>query len=239
MNRLFARRLTFRHLLCRATASALLALSSAAALAAPVSPTSYDMPNGYGTASGGSFNYWDRGYSGSGNTQLDFAPLSGGLGDLTDGVIATERWDRVENLEGTGPYVGWSAMDPVITFYFGETLAFSQLTIWHDDANGYGNVATPRGFIVTVGGQSQSFDIIDPAGDAPFASVLNLGPGFVGSSLQLQVLRYDTATMLSEVAFEAQPVPEPASAVLLGLGLAVVLLAGARSRTRSGDALPS
>lgn len=207
----------------------LAALASASAAAQTVvAPTAYDMPNGYGRANNGSFNYWDLAYTGSGSTTTDFAPLSGGLGDLTDGVIATERWDLVENLEGTGPYVGWSAIDPVITFHFAQAHAFSQVTIWHDDADGYGNVATPMAFTVTVGSQSQRFTITDPAGDAPFASTLVLGAGFVGSSLQLQVHRSDTATMLSEVQISA--VPEPASAVLLAAG-AGLLLALRRRRT--------
>lgn len=193
-----------------------------------VAPTAYDMPNGYGRAHDGSFNYWDKAYTGSGSTTTDFAPLSGGLGDLTDGVIATQRWDMVENLDGTGPYVGWSAIDPVITFHFAQAHTFSQVTVWHDDANGHGNVATPMAFNVTVGAQSQRFEITDPAGDAPFASTLVLGAGFTGSSLQLQVHRFDTATMLSEVQISA--VPEPASAALLALGLG--LLTGVASRRR-------
>ncbi len=209
-------------LACHAAALALAApLALPAAAQTVVTPTAYDMPNGYGQANLGSFNYWDKAYTGSGDTSLDFAPLSGGLGDLTDGVIATGRWDAVENLEGTGPYVGWAGIDPVITFHFAQSHSFSQVTIWHDDANGYGNVATPMAFTVTVGAQSQRFDITDPAGDAPFASTLVLGPGFTGSSLQLQVHRFDTATMLSEVQISA--VPEPASAALLAAGAGLLL----------------
>lgn len=57
------------------------------------------MPNGNGTATGGFFNYWDRDYTGNGSVAPISAPhtndgeaLSGGLGDLTDGVIATQDW---------------------------------------------------------------------------------------------------------------------------------------------------
>lgn len=212
------------------TLAGLLALPSLAQTV--VAPTSYDMPNGYGRAHDGSFNYWDKAYTGSGDTSLDFAPLSGGLGDLTDGVVATDRWDRVENLAGTGPYVGWSLMDPVITFHFAQTHTFSQVVVWHDDANGYGNVATPQAFTVTVGGRSQRFEITDPAGDAPFASTLTLGAGFTGDTLSLQVHRFDTATMLSEVQISA--VPEPAMAWLWAVG-AAGLWACRRSRLRAAS----
>ncbi len=87
-----------------------LALAGAASAQAAM-PTHYNMPNGYGMASGGSFNYWDGSYSGSGDRSTDYAPLSGGLGDLTDGVIATQSWIEVENVEAPAPtWAGTSAI---------------------------------------------------------------------------------------------------------------------------------
>lgn len=195
---------------------------SAAVQAAQVVPTHYDMPNGYGQSSGGSFNYWDAAYDGAGDRLVDFAPLSGGRGDLTDGVTAAESWWLVENVEGTGPYVGWRDIDVVIDFHFDGPQQFQSLTVWHDDADGFGNVATPSGFVVTVGATSQTFLIDDPAGASPLSTTLALGPGWSGSSLTLQVLYRDSGVMLSEVAFQAMPVPEPATWALWLAGAAAV-----------------
>jgi hypothetical protein len=50
-------------------------------------PASYDMLNG----ESGSYTYYDDTYDGDGDTGTPLAPLSNGLGDLTDGVIATEH----------------------------------------------------------------------------------------------------------------------------------------------------
>ena len=91
--------------------AALLA-SLAAGEAAALQPDSYSMPNGYS----GSYNYWDEIYSGSGCRTCDGAFLSGGTGELTDGVIATDNWFVVEAPAGNGPYVGWP-IDPTITFH--------------------------------------------------------------------------------------------------------------------------
>jgi hypothetical protein len=191
-----------------------------AAHAADVRPASYDMPNGYGQASGGSFNYWDASYDGAGDRTVDHAPLTGGRGDLTDGVIATESWYLVENVAGTGPYVGWNSPTPwVITFRFEQSTVFDSLTVWHDDANTFGDISPPAAVTVTVGALSQRFEIVDPAADTPFGSVLALGPGWQGDTVVLSLERANNGFMVSEVSFQAAPVPEPAAWATLAAGL--------------------
>ena len=100
-----------------------LALASVAA-AAPVLPTSYAMPNGYTAA----YNYWDQIYSGSGSVTTDGAPLSGGLGDLTDGIIATDNWFVAEAPAGDG-LVRRLDDYPVITFNFAPGTTVDAMTI--------------------------------------------------------------------------------------------------------------
>ena len=113
----------------------LLCLAAASAQAQQIQPQTYDMPNGYGQANGGGRNYWDASYNGNGDPLLDYSPLSGGTGDLTDGVIATQRWDEVENDAGTGPYVGWNKGDPwVITFHFDGVQNFGSVTAKNTDS---------------------------------------------------------------------------------------------------------
>lgn len=73
-----------------------------AAQAGQIAPVSYDMLNG----ETGSFTYYDETYNGSGNPQGTLSALSGGLGDLTDGVIASQNWNVAEQA-ANGPYVGW------------------------------------------------------------------------------------------------------------------------------------
>ncbi|MBT9488086.1 MAG: PEP-CTERM sorting domain-containing protein [Rubrivivax sp.] len=203
---------------------ALLCLAAGSVQAQQIQPLSYDMPNGYGQANGGGRNYWDASYNGSGDPLLDYSPLSGGTGDLTDGVIATQRWDEVENDAGTGPYVGWNKGDPwVITFHFDGVQNFGSVTAWHDDANGWGDIAPPGSITVTVGGMSQRFDIVDPASDTPFGSVLALGPGWTGDTLVLSLERFNNGLMLSEVTFLAAAVPEPATWALWAAGAGLLV----------------
>jgi hypothetical protein len=189
------------------------------------------MPNGNGVASGGSFNYWDRSYNGSGSVTTDNAPLSGGLGDLTDGVIATQNWNLVENVAGTGPYVGWRNLDPTITFQFASTASFDSVVIDFDDSDGNGGVAAPLGVVIN----GTNFAISDPAGSAPFAATFQLG-GLNTSQIVIQIKRRAQWVFASEVRFfgpTTTVVPEPGTIASACLGAVVLLTAHRHRRRRS------
>lgn len=98
----------------------------------PVS--SYDMPNGFGTHVQGDFNYWDGNYTGSGNKTTDGAPLSGGTGALTNGVVATQGYGTVSDQFGTGQYVGWKYTDPLITFHLAQLSTVYSVSIFVDSS---------------------------------------------------------------------------------------------------------
>lgn len=219
----------------RATLLSFLAAAAVVALAAPASaaiiaPTSYDMPNGDGQASGGSFNYWDKAYSGSGATMTDGAALSGGLGDLTDGVVAPDIWLNVENGAGTGPYVGWYdpvTHNPVVTFHFGGSPNITGINI-HLDNSFVGGVFAPGAILVD--GVSQVFT-------APTVGTIgwvNLtGLNLFGSS---HTIEFDQSpnlrgwTFVSEIQFNGgSGAPEPAAWALMIMGFGT---AGAMLRRR-------
>lgn len=210
---------------CALSTAALLVLLPAVAVAAPIVPTAYDMPNGHGQATGGTFNYWDLSYSGAGSTSVDGAPLSAGLGDLTDGLIAGDIWFNVENAAGTGPYVGWRNIDPRIDFQFATPVEFLSVRIHLDDANGFGSVNLPNAVRFTAGATTTTINVADPAGSAPLWVSFDLsGQGFAGSALSVELLRKNQWVFASEFEFDGRAVPEPSVLLLVGLGLA----AGAR-----------
>lgn len=208
------------HLIC----APLLALASLAS-ATVINPTSYDMNNGHGTASGGTFNYWDLNYTGAGSTATDNALLSGGLGDLTDGFITTDNWFNVENAAGTGPYVGWrQGVLPVlqIAFNFAGPVNIDTIRIHADDSAGAGGVNLPISAIFTwAGGGIASFlAIADPdLGIAPsWLNFANLGIAGV-SSVTVELGYGNEWIFVDEVTFSTVPEPGTFALVLAGFGL--------------------
>jgi len=218
--------------------------------AKPVTVSSYDMPNGYGVSVGGEYNYWDAGYTGSGDKNTDGAFLSGGVGKLTDGVVATKSWEyndasglahTDQNLLGTGPYVGWTWGDPTLTFHFADLVNINSITFYVDNpgldryGKPRGGVAAPKGF--TIGGHFYAADSPSP-GIGPLAITL--------SDLALDDLKDLTLTInrnlspdtfwvfVSEVTFDdgqnPAPVPEPSSFLLMGAGIFGMALWRRRSK---------
>jgi len=202
---------------------AITVLGPAGAQAAPILPTSYDMLNG----EVGSYEYFDDSYSGSGNPLVALSPLSGGLGDLTDGVVATQNWDVVEPPPGPGPYVGWSSINPTIRFHFDAGTNIDQIDFYFDDSE-YGGVYAPGS--VDVG--ASNHPIADPAGTDPFLFSLD-GLGMTNvTTLDITINRRDVAingkiwVFVSEIDFYGSSgggtgnVPEPAVLALFAVGLA-------------------
>lgn len=188
--------------------------------AVQVVPVSYDMSNGVS----GTYQYWDDSYSGSGCITCDGSPLSGGRGDLTDGVIASSNWQIAEAPAGAGPYVGWTNFNPTISFHFGQTVSIGSVTVYMDDSQ-FGGVVAPASVVIG----STTYPVIDPAGTAPFAFTVT-GLNFVGSDLNVTINRNGQWTFVSEIQFQS-PVPEPGTSVTLLAGL-LVLAGSIRLRSK-------
>lgn len=202
----------------------LMTVSAVTASAGPLNPTSYSMPNGDGQASGSSYNYWDRNYTGSGSTTTDGAALSGGLGKLTDGFVSTSPWYAVSNHAGTGEDVGWYApvtLKPVITFSFTGNPAIDSITIQLDNT-GAGGAFAPSAILIDGISESFSAPTIGTVGQVSFT-----GLGLVGAN---HTIEFDQApgtwTFVSEISFDgsAAAVPEPSTIALFGLGLAALAI---------------
>ncbi|PWS34981.1 hypothetical protein DFH01_21855 [Falsiroseomonas bella] len=193
----------------------------------PFVPLPYDMPNGDGVASGGTFNYWDALYNGAGNTMQDGAPLSGGWGKLTDGVAATTPWFADADLGGTGLYVGWRrgfTTDPTLTFLFPVPvclcvrLTIDSVTIWLDNT-GVGGVGAP--LAILLDGLPLPFAPPAPGTVGPVAFG---GLGLRGPFHDLQFVQ-DPAlpwTMVSEIQWTGflTYIPAPGAVLLFGPALA-------------------
>ncbi|WP_292932179.1 PEP-CTERM sorting domain-containing protein [Novosphingobium sp. PASSN1] len=213
----------------RAMIPAMALLAATPALSAQLAVSRYDMRNGGGQSTGGSSNYWDRNYNGAGCSICDYAALSGGVGDLTDGVAAAAIWFPVEDGNGYGPYVGWwdfYAPSPIVNFVFAGGVTVDGIAIHLDNSN-FGGVIAPTD--IKVDGQSYSFTA-PTLGTAGWVTLTGLN--LTGSQHSIQFVQApNTYTFVSEVQFNGSLVPEPGQWALFGLGFAA--LGGALRRRRA------
>ena len=201
--------------------AALAACLAAGSASAAVQPDSYSMVNG----NTGAYNYWDDTYSGAGCLTCDNSSLSGGRGDLTDGVIATANWFVTET-SGHGPYVGWT-LDPTIVFHWNAPVTVNSVTLYLDDSDGAGGVSAPSAVVIN----GTSFSVPEPAGSAPFAFTAS-GLSLTGNDVTVELVRKNTWVFLSEAQFGVAAVPEPGTYALMLAGLGAIGMVARRRKAR-------
>jgi hypothetical protein len=207
-------------------AGALVAIGAGAASAGQLTVTSYDMNNGCGQSCGGTYNYWDGNYNGSGNALMSNALLSGGTGALTDGVIATNAWYNVSNNAGTGEYVGWQTNyygNPLITFHLAGAPRVGSVDLFVDNSN-VGGVGAPSS--ITIDGVTYAPTVSSISAYAEELTVSGLS--LTGSTITVQPnVGAQPWIFVSEVQFFSAT-PEPSTWAMMLLGFAGLGFAGYR-----------
>jgi hypothetical protein len=227
---------------------------STSALGGPqVFATSYDLYNGAGNAGYGNVTLFDDNYNGSGNKTIGYAPLSGGLGDLTDGVAAVKNWGDCSGARpcvsgpsyDNSPYVGWrmsSLAAPSVTFHFAPGTSIDEVKI----SMNYGYHASPLGFSMGGVSLSKGADPTYTGGGAnhwyDFA-----GLGLTGDTLKI-TFNYNREpwssahpfgpadwVLVSEAQFFAATpaIPEPATNAMLLAGLGLLGIAARRRKQKA------
>jgi hypothetical protein len=216
-----------------------LALGCAEAARADIlSVLDYSTPNGQS----GFTTYHDDTYNGSGNPNVDGSALSGGTGQLTDGVLGTDNiFDN-----GTFDWIGWQSIQPTITFHLAQpsvldTLSFrsanessmfndvavfggANVSFSNDGTTFFGNFTYNTPDSDRTGDQSRWVDIPLGQATASFVRVQLLDGVKVGEGLKPWIF-------ISEAQVLGTAVPEPGAWGLLGSGL-VAVAAWRRSRGR-------
>ena len=194
----------------------LFGLTVVAAVAGPLTITSYDMPNG--TAGGA--NYLDTSYDGDGNPGGSGSALSGGSGKLTDSYVPGNFLSPVND---HNTWVGWQNVSPTIVLHFDGVQNFGTLRLYLQEGPAAG-IYTPQQVNV-AGNQSgaKSFTNIAGVANTPAWFDFNIS-GLTGDQLSVSLIYRHQWTFLGEVEVLDSAVPEPATGavVALAIGLAAV-----------------
>lgn len=197
---------------------------TASAAASHLGVVAYSMPDGANLHGA----YYDNSYSGTNSGGF----LSGGVGDLTDGV---ESASVSAGYGAWAPYVLWDGQSPVITFDLGVSSSVSEINTFFKY---YPSAAVyiPESIGIRVSSNGTSFTSLNPR----TFSETELAPGGNDANGIYQLLstpatgRYFELTLnnqpnnrwlaLSEVTFKGSvaPVPEPETYAMLLAGLGLI-----------------
>ncbi|MGO9175465.1 MAG: hypothetical protein ACLQED_04905 [Desulfobaccales bacterium] len=192
--------------------TAMTLLSAHGAQAAQLYATSYDTVNGAIST----YDYCDFTYLPDplNIANVSGSSLSGGLGKLTDGFVATGNWSDYGNLT---PYVGWLNMNPEINFHFAGSVSVNQVAIHVDSYTQY--VLYPASVAIQMGTTTDTFTISSDSLSGPNWFYFPT-PGLSGNTLELTLGENNGEwIMLDEVRFFGSPVPLPPGLLLMGTGL--------------------
>jgi len=156
----------------------------------------------------GGNSYHDLEYSPFSGTKTDYAVLSGGTGDLTDGIIPANSF----SVGGAAPYVGWQfsststypsrdSNEVSIKFFFNQEVTIDSLKISVDDASG--GVSPPAEVVIDM--VTYTFPP-NPGGSdgGPFTAEIQLDPPVtvaVATGLDVTLIRGGEWMFVSEVQF--------------------------------------
>lgn len=209
------------------TAAALAVIASipiVASASMTLSPVSYDMINGRS----GFNSYRDETYGGPGamgNPAADSSFLSGGLGQLTDGVVGTNSIFDNASFD----WVGWLEVSPVISFDFGQQVTLESLGLHAASVSSiFGDVDLPSSIIWEFSNDGVTFG--NSATRTTTAAEAN-NPDSQWLDLSVdRTARYARATLIdgqqpwifvSEFRFRG--VPTPGATALAGVACLIVL----------------
>jgi hypothetical protein len=188
-------------------------------------PSRYDMPNGHW----GAYTYYDGSYSGSGNRNERGAPLSGGVGDLTDGIVST-KWEWGSQTD-SNPWVGWDSFSPTIEYTFPSEVGIETIRL-HTLANRQARIHIWDAIDISIdGGAAVRFAFNDAAYADHALHWLELPIHRRATNVEMALIPLAGKWgFLSETEFVA--IPEPSSLALVAM-LGVSLVPCVRRMRRS------